>query len=262
MAIADSVLYVLGRWTGWWLLGLLCRLSLNPESCILRAANSFYKRGRSLLLFAKFLPGINTLAAPLAGSMNMRYAQFFWLDLAGAAIYTGAYLTAGYLFSDAIGAVTKSYHTMGMVLSWAIGVAAAIYVGVQIAIWIRARSLRKAPLVKPAEVARRVAEHGGTIYDVRSHGYYDPKAVRIAGSKRLEPSAVERMKLEVTTDMAIYLYCTCYREATSSQVALELMKGGLQPWVIEGGLKAWRRAGLPVEKAPPEEMAHLPVFQS
>jgi membrane protein DedA with SNARE-associated domain len=46
MAIADSVLYMLGRRTGWWLLGLLCRLSLNPESCILRAANSFYKRGR------------------------------------------------------------------------------------------------------------------------------------------------------------------------------------------------------------------------
>ncbi len=262
MSLADSILYLLGRKSGWWLLGVLCRLSLNPEACILRAANSFYKRGRSLLLFAKFLPGINTMAAPLAGSMNMRYSQFFWLDLAGTAIYTGAYLTVGFAFSGAIGAVTHSYHALGLVLSWAIGVVVAIYIGVQTWTWIKARKQPKATLVKPAEVARRMAETGGVIYDVRSHGYYDPKAMRIAGSRRLEPSAVDRMKSKVSGDEPIYLYCTCYREATSSQVALVLMKDGLEPMVIEGGLKAWRQAGLPVEKAPPEEMAQLPVFQA
>lgn len=262
MALGDSLLYLLGRWSGWWLLGVLCRLSMNPESCILRAANSFYKRGRSLLLFAKFIPGINTMAAPLAGSMNMRYRQFFWLDLAGTAFYTGVYLTVGFLFSDAIGAVTRSYHTMGLVLQWALAAAVVIYVSVQVTIWLRARGRKQAPLVKPEEVARRIDESGGVIYDVRSHGYYDPKAMRIAGSKRLEPSAIENLKAEVAADLPIYLYCTCYREATSSKVALELMKTGLEPWVIEGGLRAWRKAGLPVEKAPPEEMAHLPVFQS
>lgn len=56
--------------------------SLNPESCILRSADSFYRRGRVLLVFAKFLPGINTMAPPLAGSMNMRVRQFLLLDLA------------------------------------------------------------------------------------------------------------------------------------------------------------------------------------
>ena len=93
---------LLGRHTGWWLLSLLCRLSLNPESCILRSADSFYKRGRTLLIFAKFVPGINTMAPPLAGSMNMRFGQFLRRDAIGAALYIGAYWSLGFLFSDAV----------------------------------------------------------------------------------------------------------------------------------------------------------------
>src|SRR5215813_234169 len=96
MVLGDTLMFLLGRYTGWWLLGLLCRLSLNPESCILRSADSFYRRGRALLVIAKFLPGINTMAPPLAGSMNMRFTQFFGLDLCGAALYAGAYLLLGY----------------------------------------------------------------------------------------------------------------------------------------------------------------------
>src|SRR5580692_1996163 len=90
MMAGDTLMFVMGRYTGWWFLGLLCRISLNPESCVLRSADSFYRRGRTLLVFAKFIPGINTMAPPLAGCMNMSPAQFLGLDLAGAALYTGA----------------------------------------------------------------------------------------------------------------------------------------------------------------------------
>ena len=74
MLAGDTLMFLLGRYTGWWLLGILCRISLNPESCILRSADTFYRRGRTLLVIAKFIPGINTMAPPLAGSMNMRLA--------------------------------------------------------------------------------------------------------------------------------------------------------------------------------------------
>src|SRR5271170_581712 len=67
MLIGDTLLFILGRYMGWTLLGLLCRLSVNPESCILRSAESFYKRGKTTLLIAKFIPGVNTMAPPLAG---------------------------------------------------------------------------------------------------------------------------------------------------------------------------------------------------
>ena len=67
-------------YTGWWLLGILCELSMNPDSCILRSAESFRRHGRFLLVLAKFVPGISSLAPPLAGSMNMRFVQFLLFD--------------------------------------------------------------------------------------------------------------------------------------------------------------------------------------
>ena len=118
LMLGDTLMFFMGRFTGWWLLGLLCRLSLNPESCILRSADSFYRRGRLLLVFAKFVPGINTMAPPLAGSMNMRLTQFFALDLAGATLYVGSYITAGFLFSGALDAVTRLYRTFSGIVSW------------------------------------------------------------------------------------------------------------------------------------------------
>src|SRR6201995_2631825 len=118
MVAGDTLMFLMGRYTGWWLLGILCRVSLNPESCILRSADSFYRRGRRLLLVAKFIPGINTMAPPLAGCMNMRLLQFMRLDLAGAALYILVYFTVGFVFSGAIEAVTKGYRAFGRVMGW------------------------------------------------------------------------------------------------------------------------------------------------
>src|SRR5271157_4637969 len=98
LLFGDTVQFWLGRYMGWTLLGFLCRVSINPETCILRAARTFYERGRTALLLAKFVPGINTMAPPLAGSMNMRPWQFLRYDLAGALIYTLTYESIGYLF--------------------------------------------------------------------------------------------------------------------------------------------------------------------
>src|ERR1700692_4949413 len=86
MMLGDSLLFVLGRYTGWALLGFLCRLSLNPETCILRSAESFYKRGRVALVFAKFIPGVNSIAPPLAGSMKMKPMQFLQFDFIGGSL--------------------------------------------------------------------------------------------------------------------------------------------------------------------------------
>src|ERR1700731_4403809 len=120
MIAGDTLMFVMGRYTGWWLLGVLCRISLNPESCILRSADSFYRRGRALLVVAKFIPGINTMAPPLAGSMNMRLAPFLRLDLAGAALYIGSYFGVGFVFSDALDTVTRGYNAAGKIVGWVV----------------------------------------------------------------------------------------------------------------------------------------------
>ena len=260
MVSGDALMFLMGRYTGWFFLGLLCRLSLNPESCILSSADSFYRRGRTLLLVSKFIPGINTMAPPLAGSMNMRPLQFFGLDLAGAALYISSFFGLGYIFSDALGVITRGYQSLGRVTGWAVVVLMAGYVGFVCWRWIKARSLPTVPFAIPSEVAHGMTL-GARVYDVRSHGYIGAKAGRIAGSRRLDPNTLGQFNEESADGPMVYVYCTCAREATSLRVARELQNRGVRVSVIKGGLRAWKRAGLPVEGVPNEELAALPSFR-
>jgi membrane protein DedA with SNARE-associated domain/rhodanese-related sulfurtransferase len=261
----DTLMFLLGRYTGWWLLGILCRISLNPESCILRSADSFYRRGRALLVIAKFIPGINTMAPPLAGSMNMRFMPFLRLDLAGAALYAGVYFWVGFIFSDALVVVTRGYQAFGRVMVWAVMALVAGYVSVRVWLWIKSRSLRAVPLAVPSEVAREMSIGSCVVYDARSHGYFDARAMRIKGSKRLDPNALNQFDEKFLDGSQVYLYCTCAREATSTRVARELRnrldENRVRIAVIRGGLRAWKKAGLPLEAVPSDDITALPLFE-
>src|SRR5579862_7407994 len=127
LLVGDTAQFWLGRSAGWALLGFLCRLSMNPETCILRSAESFYKRGKLTLLIAKFIPGVNTMAAPLAGSMKMRFWQFLRLDSLGAGIYALAYLAIGYLSRDFLAAILSGFHAAGRAMETVIIIAIVAY---------------------------------------------------------------------------------------------------------------------------------------
>ncbi|HTB86641.1 MAG TPA: VTT domain-containing protein [Steroidobacteraceae bacterium] len=263
MLAGDTLMFFLGRYTGWWLLGLLCRISLNPEACILRSADSFHRRGRTLLVIAKFIPGINTMAPPLAGSMNMRTLTFLRLDLAGALLYIGSYLLVGFIFSGALESVTRGYDSAGRIIGWIILALVIGYLLFRVWLWIKGRALSVVPFAHPEEAARELAT-GALVYDVRSHGYFDPKATRIQGSRRLDPNALHQSDAELPAEGKVFVYCTCVRQATSTKVARELqvmlMGKSVRVTVIQGGLNAWVKAGLPVEDVPPEEVVSLPAF--
>jgi membrane protein DedA with SNARE-associated domain len=254
----DLLMYTLGRFTGWWLLSLLCRISLNPEACILRSASLFYKRGRAVLIFAKFVPGINTLGPPMAGSMNMRLGEFLAWDAMGATLYATVYWTAGYLFSDFLGRLIDGYVAFGHVVGWVIGIGVAAYFGYQAWVWYAASRRSPVTMISPKEAFRRQPE--ASIFDARSHGYYDQDTTRIAGSRRLEPNSLDQGELELPRDREIILYCTCAREATSGGVARVLAERGYKVSVIQGGLRAWKKAGLPLEPVPAEDVVFLPRF--
>jgi membrane protein DedA with SNARE-associated domain/rhodanese-related sulfurtransferase len=259
----DLILYFLGKFTGWALLGFLCRLSANPETCILRSAEYFYRRGKQTLLFAKFIPGINTMSPPLAGSMKMHLGDFLQYDSVGAALYVGAYAVAGYLFSDGLRAITRGLRSAGFAAECVFGVGLVAYAIYRIWVYRKYRLLDVIPRVPVDELAKRLASEAGRdvlIADVRSHGYYDADSERIAGSIRIEPNnLVEEIK-NIPKDREIYLYCTCQREATSARVAQQLQKLGFKVYVIVGGLRAWRNAGHSVERVPDDDLVKLPTF--
>jgi membrane protein DedA with SNARE-associated domain/rhodanese-related sulfurtransferase len=257
MLIGDNVMFLMGRYTGWWLLSMLCRVSLNPEACILQSADLFYKRGRVMLIFAKFLPGINSMAPPLAGSMNMRLTQFFPLDFAGAALYVCAYFGAGYIFSDFLSAITRGYSTVGGYLGWILFGLFLIWFANRLRLWLHARKGVPVPMISPREAA---ANDLVAIFDVRSHGYYDENTMRIKGSHRLEPNALAEQLGLLPRDKEIVLYCTCLKEATAVRVARMLAERGIPSAVLEGGLSAWKKASLPLEPVPAEDIVLLPKF--
>jgi len=144
--------------------------------------------------------------------------------------------------------------------TWVLIAGLAGYLMFKAWIWTKSRGLRLVPFVSPDDAARALSSDAAVIYDVRSHGYYDRKAMRVRGSKRLDPNALNQPKDDIPSEKQIYLYCTCVREATSARVAQHLLAKGVRAAVIKGGLRAWKKAGLPVEPVPAEEIAELPIF--
>src|ERR1700692_2525506 len=201
---------MLGDTLQFWL-GFLCRVSINPETCILRSAESFYKRGKITLVIAKFIPGVNTMAAPLAGSMKMRFFQFLRLDFAGALLYSITYLLVGYVSRDFLAVTLRGFHVAGRVMEIILITALVVYAIYRTVQFRRYRKYRIMPRVQVQELAARLKSDQGNrvlIVDVRSHGYYDVGAERIAGSIRIEPNNLEEELKHLPKDKDIYLYCT------------------------------------------------------
>lgn len=211
LMIGDILQFWLGRTAGWALLGFLCRLSLNPETCILRSAESFYKRGKLTLLIAKFVPGLNTMAAPLAGSMKMRFVQFLQLDFLGALLYCVTYMLVGYVSRDFLAAILNGFHAAGVAMEVVVIAVLVVYAVYRATQFHKYQNYRLVPRVQVEELAARLAsEEAGKvlIVDVRSHGYYDRGAERIHGSIRIEPNNLEEEVKNLPLGKDIYLYCT------------------------------------------------------
>ena len=111
--VADTIWFQLGRRRGRRILHLLCRISLEPDSCVRQTDNVFTKYGMDSLLVSKFVPGLNAVAAPLAGNSTRPYWQFLLYDSAGAAIWSGVYLLLGFLFSTELERILGYASRMG-----------------------------------------------------------------------------------------------------------------------------------------------------
>ncbi len=266
----DLLLYTGGRLTGWWLLAGLCRVSLNPETCIFGSANSFYRRGPKTLIFAKFIPGLSTVAAPLSGSLNMPAARFLGLDALGALLYTSAWSLTGFVLAPVLRQTIALVQRLGHITAAMVAAVILLYALWLVMSYVRDTRFTDVERVAAAELAAHLQEGPRdrivVIADVRSHGYYDPGMQRIKNSIRVEPNRLREEVAALREFMApecdIYLYCSCARDATSVRVAKALEKEDCKTKVIAGGLKAWVKAGGPLEPVPDTDLEHLPQFES
>ena len=97
--IADWAWYEAGRWWGDRVLHFLHRLAPDPEAAERRSRKNFARYGLQLLVLDKFVPGLDAVVPPLAGTSGTSRLRFLGLETLGAALYSGAYAGLGYVFS-------------------------------------------------------------------------------------------------------------------------------------------------------------------
>ena len=87
--VADTTWFLVGRRYGHYMLRILCKLSLEPSSCVRTTQNSFGRRRAVTLMIAKFVPGLATLAPPVAGQNGMAFGPFLLFDGIGSLLWVG-----------------------------------------------------------------------------------------------------------------------------------------------------------------------------
>jgi membrane protein DedA with SNARE-associated domain len=207
--LGDLVWFELGRRRGAPILSFLCRISLEPDSCIRRTEDIFSRWGARVLLVAKFIPGLNTVAPPLAGVVGMPRKRFLRWDLGGATAWTLVYVGLGYLFSAQIEAVAFALAGLGRGAAIIVGVALVAYVGLKY--WQRhrfIRSLRIARIPPEELLARMKGDAPMMIIDLRNLDHLASEGLRIPGSIHMNPDDLARRHAEIPRDEDIALYCS------------------------------------------------------
>lgn len=263
--IADSTWYALGRRYGNSVLKFLCRLSFEADTCVVKTEGYFQRRGAITLLFAKFVPGLSTVAAPIAGQTGMPYPRFAAYDMAGSLIWSLAYFLAGFFFGDLARRSERFFAILGHF-------AAAIFVLMVFGfmfyrVWkqrrflLSVRELRLEPeeLMQMIETAERQGNIPPYIVDLRHPLDYLPDPRVLPHTVRVSPSELTAHQASIPRDRDVILYCTCPSEETSAKVALQLHKFGInRVRPLRGGFDGWKELGYPLlDYVPPPDAVIL-----
>lgn len=250
--LCDLGWYHLGRFRGHKILNFLCRISLEPDSCVRRTEESFERHGARSLLFAKFVPGLATAAPSLAGLLRMRISSFAVWDVSGATAWAAAFVGAGYIFSAQLERASAVALGLGSVLGVLVVGALAAYLAWKYLQRQRfIRSLRIARIT-PEELRQKMdSGEEIVIVDLRHSSEFEADDATLPGALRLRPEQFEQNHKQIPRDRDVVLYCSCPNEATSARVALLLRgKGITRVRPLAGGFEAWHSLGYPVERQP------------
>ncbi len=246
----DLAWYYLGRVKGGKVLGFLCRMSLEPDSCVRDTENLFHRNGPRALLLAKFIPGFSTVAPPLAGIVGMGAATFFFYDAVGVLIWVGLCAGVGALFSNQLEQLALLFDQAGGWLLTIIGVGLAGFIGYKF--FHRQKFLRDLRMAKiTVDELKHRMDAGDliTVVDVRHPLALDLDPETIPGALNFLMEEIEHRHHEIPRDRDIILYCSCPNEVSSARTALLLKKKGIhRVRPLEGGLDAWRDRKFPVEQ--------------
>lgn len=247
--ISDFAWYLAGRRYGASVMRTLCRISLSPDSCVKQSELRFQRWRGQILLIAKFVPGLSTIAPPLMGAMKLRPPIFMLLDGLGSLLWIGLVVGLGYAFSQQIDRVLFALASAGTI---AVEVLVALLLAYVIVKWWQRKrlllSLRLARIT--VDELHRLIEDGKrpVVVDVRSQAARLADNRIIPGALMANLNGIDQALHQVPIDQDVVIYCSCPNEVSAAKAAKGLlMQGYRKVRPLLGGLDAWADAGYDIE---------------
>jgi membrane protein DedA with SNARE-associated domain/rhodanese-related sulfurtransferase len=243
-ASTDLFWYWAGRRFGYRLLGVLCRVSISPDSCVQRTESIFTRWGSSTLVVARFVPGLSVVAQPLAGAVRQSLRSFLVYDSLGLLIWIGSAVALGIIFSSAVDDVLDTLSRYGSVGALLAVTALALYIFYRIArrqLFIRRLRMDR---ISVSELNALIQEgKAPLILDVRPDEVQTRQGV-IPGALAVTREGLHGFSISAEGISEIVVYCACPNEASAVSIARLLVERGfkrVRP--LRGGAEAWLEAG-------------------
>jgi membrane protein DedA with SNARE-associated domain len=207
--LADLFWYSLGRYRGGRILKLLCRISLEPDSCVRRTENLFIRHGAHSLLVAKFVPGLNTAAPSLAGIFRMPVRRFMVFESLGGLFWVATFTGLGFIFSDQFEQIAARSLRWGGWLVVVLAGSLAAYI-----LWKyiqRRRFLHRLRIarISPQELMDKLSAGDDiSIVDLRQPIDVQAFPQMIPGALRIAMEEIEDRHGEIPRDRDVVLYCS------------------------------------------------------
>ena len=254
--IGDLIWYELGRNRGPSVLRLLCKISLEPDSCVRRSEDAFARHMTTSLISSKFVPGVGRLAGPVAGMSVMARDQFLLLNGLGSLLWALVFALVGYIPARKLPIDVLLEEAAGWFL---VLLVIALVVNV---IW---KYVQRQKFIHSLRVSRMTVEELKAaidrgerpfVVDLRHKLEFLVNPRTVSTAVRISPDELSLRHAEIPRDREVVLYCTCPSEATSAKVAMELTKIGItRVRPLMGGLQAWESQGYPMDEFYHEEEA-------
>ena len=240
--IADSTWYLAGRAFGYRILAGLCRLSINPGSCVSETESRFVRWGVWSLVVAKFVPGFSTVAPPIAGSLRMPWSSFITAAGLGAALWAGAAILVGWWWRAQVGvAISAVSHHGGIVITV---LAVALGAWLVWKLWQKYRfgQMLAIPFITPPELAAALAsDTPPLLLDFRGAAMI-AQTGPIAGATEARLDDLPQLVRHWAKAHDIVTLCACPEDATAVRAAHDLRKLGYRSArPLRGGYESWVR---------------------
>jgi membrane protein DedA with SNARE-associated domain/rhodanese-related sulfurtransferase len=246
--ISDSLWYWMGKRYGGLMVRLLCRLSFESTVCVRKTEEYFTRRGPASLLVSKFIPGLGTVAAPIAGQTGMSFRRFVFFDAGGILLWTLSVVLGGHFFGDIL---RRHPNALSWTGHFALGLFLLVFVGFLAWRFFKQRmflaEIRMARIF-PDELKARLEEGEEVIIvDLRHPLDLLPDPRTLPGALRLTPDKLMAQLQQIPRDREVVLFCTCPSEATAAKTALQLRRAGIQRVrPLYGGFDEWKKRGYPL----------------